>query len=532
MEAILRRFKFAAGLTLVLPLLAACGGGSGDGGGGGGNSGSGWIPGNFLPSDTFINQCASPRSGTDPDGNPWPDVAGTVLDENNWLRSYSNETYLWYDEIVDRDPGSFINPLAYFDVLKTFESTDSGSDKDRFHSTVPTAAFTDQSQSGVAVGYGFQWIVINGQPPREVRVGYSDREGIWPQGVARGAEVLAVDGVDLVNDNTPAGVDALNAGLFLPSENESHEFELRYTDDTVETITLTAQRLTSEPVQSVKTVDAGGVQVGYLLFNDHIATAQQGLKAAVEELQGIDELVLDIRYNGGGFLAIASQLAYMIAGQQSQGQDFERSIFNDKHPDTDIFGRPNTPLRFIDTTLSDFGGPEDPEALPTLDLSRVFVLTGANTCSASESIINGLSGIDVEVIQIGTTSCGKPYGFFEAPNCGTSYFTIQFQGLNAKDFGGYGDGFSPQGLDIGTSLPGCAVADDWNNALGDVKEGRFAAALNYIETDGSCPEDVAAFGARAFGEPFSQPLASENVLAREGTINKPIWLRNRILTRP
>ena len=55
-------------------------------------------------------------------------------------------------------------------------------------------------------------------------------------------------------------------------------------------------------------------------------------------------------------------------------------------------------------------------ALPTLNLSRVFVLTGRNTCSASESVINSLRGVNVEVIQIGSTTCGKPYGFYPQDN--------------------------------------------------------------------------------------------------------------------
>jgi hypothetical protein len=85
------------------------------------------------------------------------------------------------------------------------------------------------------------------------------------------------------------------------------------------------------------------------------------------------------------------------------------------------------------------------QSLPTLNLPRVFVLTGPDTCSASESVINSLQGVDVEVIQIGTTTCGKPYGFYPEDNCGTTYFTIEFQGVNAKGFGDYTDGFSPGG---------------------------------------------------------------------------------------
>ena len=89
-------------LLAILVSLAACGGGSGGGGlgsgGGGNNNGSDGQPGVFLDFMTFYAQCEAPRGGTNPaTGNPFPDVAGSTLDENNFLRSYTNDTYLWYD---------------------------------------------------------------------------------------------------------------------------------------------------------------------------------------------------------------------------------------------------------------------------------------------------------------------------------------------------------------------------------------------------------------------------------------------------
>ncbi|GIT39401.1 MAG: hypothetical protein Ct9H300mP8_05970 [Gammaproteobacteria bacterium] len=126
-------------------------------------------------------------------------------------------------------------------------------------------------------------------------------------------------------------------------------------------------------------------------------------------------------------------------------------------------------------------------ALPTLDLERLFVLTGPGTCSASESIINGLRGIDVDVVQIGASTCGKPYGFYAFDNCGTTYFSIQFRGSNAKGFGDYTDGFSPTNEpSSGTPLPGCFVLDDFDHALGDPLEGRLNTALAY-RINGVCP---------------------------------------------
>ena len=154
---------------------------------------------------------------------------------------------------------------------------------------------------------------------------------------------------------------------------------------------------------------------------------------------------------------------------------------------------PLAPEPFYNTTLG-FSAPEG-QPLPSLDLQRVFVLTGEESCSASELIMNGLRGIDFEVIQIGSTTCGKPYGFYGIPNCGEVYFTIQFQGVNEKGFGDYTDGFSPQNTvgAAGVLVPGCSVADDYDAGFGDTTEDRFAAALAYRDTQ-SCPTPTGTTG--------------------------------------
>jgi hypothetical protein len=155
------------------------------------------------------------------------------------------------------------------------------------------------------------------------------------------------------------------------------------------------------------------------------------------------------------------------------------------------------------------------------------VLTGPNTCSASESIINSLRGVDVEVIQIGSTTCGKPYGFYATDNCGTTYFTIQFKGENNKGFGDYTDGFTaPNQPDPkGTVVPGCSVADDFTHALGDPAEGRLAAALAYRENP-TCP---APSGLAPPG--VLKTSAGTDLSAIDGYVPKSPWHQNRIIRR-
>jgi carboxyl-terminal processing protease len=444
-----------------------------------------YTKGVYKPESTYANICASPTGSNE--------KKGTTTDEKNFLRSWTNDTYLWYSEVPDLDPRTATAVLDYFDELKTPALTPSQHEKDRFHFTYGTADWIALSQSGVQAGYGFQVALLQGTPPRNVLIAYTDPgTPAASAGVTRGEKIVAVDGVDAINGNTQANVDTLNAGLFPDKSGEQHSFTLQAQNGSQRTVTLTSASVTSTPVQNVRAIDTQLGKVGYIQFNDHIGTAEDQLVAAINQLkqQNVTDLVLDIRYNGGGYLDLASELAYMIAGPaRTAGRTFELLHFNDKHPSTDpITGQTITPTPFH-TTTQGLGG-TDGAALPTLNLSQVYLLTGPDTCSASESIINSLRGVDVQVYEIGSTTCGKPYGFYPEDNCGTTYFSIQFKGENDKGFGDYPDGFSPQNTSPadGYAIPGCSVADDFSHALGDSAEGRLNAALTFRASNNqTCP---------------------------------------------
>src|SRR3984957_1982389 len=216
----------------------------------------------------------------------------------------------------------------------------------------------------------------------------------------------------------------------------------------------------------------------------------------------------------------------MIAGPgPTTGQTFELSQFNSKYPTVNpVTGATLVPVGFHSTTqgFSTTAG----QALPSLNLARVFVLTTASTCSASESIINSLRGVNIQVIEVGSTTCGKPYGFYPADNCGVTYFTIQFQGINAQGFGDYPDGFTPQNTVAteGVLLPGCSVADDFDHALGDPAEGLLASALGYRST-GACPVPPSGIA------PIS-PLQTNAHASANGVVIKPFWRQNRLYRAP
>jgi hypothetical protein len=433
-----------------------------------------WRP-RRRPATVRSCQCAAPRFGVDPDtGAAFPDRPGSADAEKSWVRAWIDESYLWYDEVpttfASRD---YATPVAYFNVLKTPAVTVSGRPKDRYHFTADTADYRALSQSGIEIGYGLELAFLSAAPPRDVRVAFTEPGSPAAQAaIDRGARLIEIDGIDVANGANVAG---LNAALAPAREGEAHTFRLRATDGSERIVTLTSARITRTPVQNVKTIATASGGVGYLLFNDHLATAESQLISAINQLKGagVVDLVIDMRYNGGGLLDVASELAYMVSSfAVTAGAVFERLQFNRKNPFRLAPAQTILPFHSTSRGLSTAAG----LPLPQLGLSRVSVLTGPDTCSASESVVNSLRGVGVAVNLIGGATCGKPYGFYPQDNCGTTYFAIQFQGVNQQGFGDYGDGFAPT----------CSVADDFGHALGDPAEARLAAALDF-RASGACP---------------------------------------------
>jgi hypothetical protein len=537
----LSKIATAAVMAAGAAFLAACGGG------GGGSTpppttgtppptsqGPTWTQGVFAPSGDFDQQCATPRVGSDINGDPFPDVQGALIDELFWLRSWSDETYLWNDEIVDRNPSTFNDRLAYFEQLKSGAVTASGAPRDQFHFTEPTDEFLESRQSVPSSSYGVSYVAFSTSPPRDFRVRYTEPNSPASAVVnnqtnfVRGARILEVDGVDLVNSNSQSAIDTLNAGLFPATAGETHTFLVRDPGSTTSrTITLTSQDLSVAPVNRTRIVDTPTGKVGYILFNTFSPfSSEEAIASAFSEMSnaGVSDLVLDLRYNGGGLLAVASQVGYMVAGPNSLGQTFDRLVVNNnpRNPySTDDFPFQNRGQGF---SLS-AGTPLD-----SVSLNRVFILSTGRTCSASESVINGLRGIDVEVVLIGGKTCGKPYGFFPTDNCGVTYFTIQFGGTNAKGFGEYSDGFLPMNSSdtIGVKIPGCSVADDFNTELGDPTEAMFAAALDY-RVSGTCPPPATKVEAEKVlvSEPGMKNVATTTLRADRNDL-----LNGKDLTRP
>ena len=488
-------------VSICVGILAACGGGSDRALVGGGNrDGSGGNgTGTLQPYADLAQQCAPDNPYTADAASPATPASLTV--EKQWVRSYMDYAYLWYDQVptVDASAAAYSGamtqldyagvplPLSnYFDALRTPTLTASGKQLDQFSFTYPTLAWNRLSQAGVTAGYGIEWSDLADAPPRSWRVAIVQPGSPAAMvGLMRGDVLASVDGVDFANGTD---ITTLNNGL-LPVAGATHTLVFMRAGNVIPIVaTMTASaNVVIDPVPVATVLNGATGKIGYLHFTDHIASSEAKLIAAINgfKAQGINDLVLDLRYNGGGYLYIADELAYMIAGpDRVSGKFFEKLAFNAKR--TADNAEAATPFATTSCILDANFSCTNTQPLPALNLSRVYVIAQDSTCSASEAIINGLSGVDVQVFLIGSTTCGKPYGFTAHDNCGVSYFPIEFKGVNYKGFGDYADGFAPVSANPGNAnLLGCPAVDDVSHALGNTSERMLAITLRYL-ADGTC----------------------------------------------
>ncbi len=480
---------------LAVLVLAACGGGGGESGPPSSSAPAPSTP-TVAASDALAQQCS-------PDNNLAPSPRTGSLDiERRWLRTYMDEAYLWYDQIPQVDAESPLYNTAsaayslnqYFNALLTRPH-------DRFSTAMPTTQFQAVVQAGTPPGYGIEWLQGSNTPPRHIRIAYVHAGSpAAAAGLQRGDQLVRVDGTSVDISENDARNGQRQQAMFPPGAGRQHDFVFTRRGGGEVQATLTAGPVALVPVQAVRSYQAAnGARVGYLVFHDHIAPAESALVAAINALQaqGITELVLDLRYNGGGYNELASQLAYMIAGSaRTSGRTFERYVYSDKRrADTD---NPTSRLAFLNTSCQPDAQwrCQRNEPLPTLDLPRVHVITRASTCTASEALLNGLRGVGVAVHQIGSATCGKPYGAAPKHNCGISYLPVEFTATNDRGQGHYAEGFAPGGSGP-HALPGCRVNDDLDHALGDANEAMLSTALAYIGAGQQCPDTPGAMHTRA-----------------------------------
>lgn len=218
---------------------------------------------------------------------------------------------------------------------------------------------------------------------------------------------------------------------------------------TGESVTIANQTLTENPILVSKVLDVNGSKVGYILYNSFIADFDDELNAAFAEFksENITDLILDLRYNGGGRVSSATRLASMITGQFT-GEVFAKQQWNDSYQNYFLENDPDRLFNRFTTTLE--GG----EAINSLNLNKLYTIVSSSTASASELIANGLAPY-IEVVKVGVNTVGKSQAsvtLYDSENFGRSdanpnhKYAIQplvYESVNANDVGVPFNGLSP-----------------------------------------------------------------------------------------
>jgi carboxyl-terminal processing protease len=379
----------------------------------------------------------------------------STLEQNMFVRDVLDEYYLWYRELPRLNPANYSSPEAYLEAAR-YRPLDS------FFSYITSReandAFYGESQF---VGFGFSTQTND----RELQV-----LQVFPDSPASEAGIARGDRIVEINGRSVAELvqTGLIGGAFGASEpGVSATLVVRSRAGEERRATLTKRVVTIPTVSLTRTFRVDGRTVGYLFFRNFVNPSYAALDEAFAALReaGATELVIDLRYNGGGLVDVAVHLGSLVGGAQTQGRVFATFQHNDKNTAL------NEDLRFEDTPAQ------------TLNLSRLFVITTRSSASASELVINSLRP-HVPVVVIGDTTYGKPVGQYGFNFCDKVVAPVAFALVNSE---GRGDFF-------GGIAPDCRVADDIEHELGSAEEASLAEALYFVQT-GSC-RAAAALGTR------------------------------------
>ena len=327
--------------------------------------------------------------------------------------------------------------------------------EDRFSFLLTEQEYQDRYVTAAFAGFGFSSVLTT---DNRVLIRYVyDNSPAAEAGINRADQLIAVDGVD-VNELLEQGT--YNEALGPSEAGVTVELTWRNPAGDEFTEVITKESVATNTVFAPQTFSVDGREVGYFVLDSFINRTGDDLNEAYNQMAAanVDDLVIDVRYNGGGLIRYANQLATQAAGNNVIGEEFLTYNFNSNNQNMN------------ETVLFGLG-----EGVQQLDLERVFVLTTGASCSSSEILINSLEPF-VEVVVVGGATCGKPVGQLITPLCDKRTFVVNFETVNALDEGRYFDGLQPTCPAIDT------IATDW----GDPADPLLAAASSYIET-GSCP---------------------------------------------
>jgi len=412
---------------------------------------------------------------------PPPTQTGTQLDLlRDSVYLYSKEVYLWHEVIPSY---AVFNPRQYtgstdlaaaqnvMAAIRTLQPQDNK----HSYSFVTTQAGSDAIQTGGNTDYGFfiKSASLDKSAPYDSVYWYVEyvykNAPAGVAGVQRGWYISKINNTAITNDN--ASVALLNDVFF--GSGSSAAFTFTKPDGSTANINLSKGSYTANSVLYTDVITEGAKKTGYMVFNQFFGTnSQTELNNAFTDFaaKGINELVVDLRYNHGGSTETQNLLANLIAPSAASGKTMYTYVFNDSL----VAGK--FPLL---KRKPGFGNVSFQAAINTVNyakagnvaLSRVFFIVTGETASASELLINNLRPY-MDVKLVGDTTYGKPVGFFPISLFNYAIYPISFKTVNSAGSAEYYDGFVPDKV----------APDGVNRNWGDKEEPSLAAALKYIST--------------------------------------------------
>ncbi len=443
------RFKHLGTALSALALLSSCGGG--------GSSGGSPAP-----------PTAGPAPAPPPTSGPPPAPAlCSLADRQNWALAQLQEWYLFPELLAtDVNPGSYTTLGAYVDALV---APARAQNKDRFYTGVTSIA-QDKAflETGSTAGFGVR-LAIDVDARRVLIFEAYENAPALAAGIDRGTEILAI-GTSTANLVTVDAIIAaegsagITAALGPNTAGTSRALRVRDTNGTIRDVTLTKADFALSAVSSrygARIIDDGGRKVGYVNLRTFISTADPQLRNAFAQFraQGIKEVIVDLRYNGGGTSEIAELMTNLLLGQRTPADVMNYRVH-----------RPSK----SNMNFTRFFAPQ-PQSIASMRIA--FIGTGS-TASASEAVMNSvLPYMGANTALIGANTFGKPVGsslVLDRPQCDDRLDPINFATLNRDNQGYYFDGLASR------FQATCSAQDDITRQLGDPQEAMIRTALDFL----------------------------------------------------
>jgi hypothetical protein len=391
--------------------------------------------------------CGGDSSSPTANSTPEPSAGGqcSTLGQVTFVRDTLQEWYLWYGQLADPDPAGFASPEAYLEAVRYRPLDTSYS---YITGRAESEAFYSASQF---VGFGLSFRQISSTQVRITQV--FPRSPAATAGIARSDYLTSVDGRP-VAELLQTG--QLNAALGPSEVGYTVTLGWRTPGGEERQAAVTKAVVTIPTVSHTRTFDVDGTRVGYIFFRNFVEPSVAALDTAFDTLlaQGATDLVLDLRYNGGGRVDVAQHLGGLIGGTGTAGEVLVHFRHNDKNSDRDA-----------DVVLENEAN--------SLDLPRLVVITTGGSASASELVINGLRPF-MTVTVVGSRTFGKPVGQYDFDFCEKVLFPVAFVGENSRGEADYFNGIPAN----------CAAPDDLDRQIGDPGEASLAEALHVLRTGG------------------------------------------------